>query len=140
MEINTEKKLNQDSAKYIHAIISSPCSKKIIIAGPGTGKSYLFSMICQEIQKKCRGKVLVMSFINELVDDLKRELYLYKKVEVKTLHSFALAQFPKNTRKIYLKTEAIIEEDYKVITGKEVKFGELLCNLIDDDSEAINFF
>ena len=70
------------------SIINSYSQKKLIIAGPGTGKSYLFQQICKRSREKSDPKILVLSFINELVDDLSRDLS--KLAEVKTLHSFAL--------------------------------------------------
>ena len=79
-----DKKCN----KCTKAVLSSCCAKKIIVAGPGTGKSFLFQLICKDMQKNGKGRILALSFINELVDNLAKDLY--KMAEVKTLHSFAL--------------------------------------------------
>lgn len=128
-----DKKCNECT----EAVLSSGCAKKVIVAGPGTGKSFLFQMICKGIQKNEGNKILALSFINELVDDLAKDLY--KKAEVKTLHSFALSRFPKETNKFFLNIESIIEEDNKIINSKEIKFKEILCNLIDD-TDALDFY
>lgn len=124
---------------YFLSVLSSNSLKKVIIAKPGTGKSFLFSMICEEVQKKNKGKILVLSFINELVDDLTKDLYLFKNAEVKTLHSFALSQISKNNRKYYLNIESIIEQDYEIIKGKKINFDKILCNLIED-KDALTFY
>ncbi|MDD5638576.1 MAG: AAA family ATPase [Candidatus Pacebacteria bacterium] len=129
------KKCNE----YNKAILFSGCAKKVIVSGPGTGKSFLFQMICEGIRENEGNKILVLSFINELVDDLARDLYKYKTAEVRTLHSFALSQFPKETNKFFLNIESIIEEDYKIINGKEIKFKKTLCNLINDP-DALDFY
>ena len=57
------------------AIVSSDASKKVIVAGPGTGKSFLFQEICKKNLEKGAAKNLALSFINELVDDLSLDLY-----------------------------------------------------------------
>jgi superfamily I DNA/RNA helicase len=106
--------------KYTEAILYSTCNKKIIIAGPGTGKSFLFKKICRAFQCNSRN-VLVLSFINELVDNLAKELY--GMAEVRTLHSFALSQLPRSSNKFSLNVEATIEEDYEFINdGKKINF------------------
>lgn len=120
-------------------MLSSTTLKKVIVAGPGTGKSFLFPIICEDIQKRGESKILALSFINELVDDLAKDLYLYRMAEVKTLHSFALSQFSKGNRKFYLNIESIIGEDYNIIKGKVIKFKEILCNLIED-KDALGFY
>jgi hypothetical protein len=123
--------------KYTEAILYSTCNKKIIIAGPGTGKSFLFKKICRAFQCNSRN-VLVLSFINELVDNLAKELY--GMAEVRTLHSFALSQLPRSSNKFSLNVEATIEEDYEFINdGKKINFGAILCNLVHED-EALKFY
>ncbi|MGD0786153.1 MAG: UvrD-helicase domain-containing protein [Sedimentisphaerales bacterium] len=127
-ELETEKR------KYTEAILNSDSGKKIIVAGPGTGKSSIFQEICRDNLKKGKTKNLVLSFINELVDDLR--LDLHNLAEVKTLHSFALANIPKN-KNIFMDLGLVIEDDYEIVYNKKIDYKKLLCNLIDskDDLE-----
>jgi len=62
--------------------LNSQSIKKVVVAGPDTGKTYLFKKIL-EGQKN----TITLTFINSLVEDLSLELYGMS--EVRTLHSFA---------------------------------------------------
>lgn len=126
--------------KYLKAIVNYDCSKKVIISGPGTGKSHLFQEISETVQKNGGNKILILSFINELVNNLAKDFHGIVEVEVRTLHSFALSRLPSKLNKFYLNIESIIEEDYKIMhDGKEINFGKILCNLIDN-REALDFY
>jgi len=123
--------------KYTDAILNSDSRKKIIIAGPGTGKSFLFQQICEDSCKDDKAKILVLSFINELVDDLVKDLHKYKIAEVRTLHSFALSQL--NYKKFFLDLGAVIEEDYRIINNKEVNFNKIFCNF-SRQKKSLDFY
>jgi superfamily I DNA/RNA helicase len=126
--------------KCLEAIVNSNCTKKVIISGPGTGKSYLFQKVSEVVQENGGSKILVLSFINELIDDLAKHLYGIAGVKVSTLHSFALSQLPKSANKFSLNIESIIEEDYEIIyEGKKINFGKILCNLVDN-GEDLEFY
>ncbi|MBI1939859.1 MAG: AAA family ATPase [Ignavibacteriales bacterium] len=120
----TDKILNDDSDKII------------ILAGPGTGKSHLFKLICEKNISNGKNNNLVLTFINELVDDLSRDLY--KLSDVKTLHSFALSLIPGN-KKIYLKLGDIIDEDYFVVNNEKIDYKYIFCNMIDE-KEKLDFY
>jgi len=117
-------------------ILNDNSDKIIILAGPGTGKSHLFKLICKKNISIGKNNNLVLTFINELVDDLSRDLY--KLSEVKTLHSFALGLIPGN-KKIYLKLGDIIEEDYFVVNNEKIDFKNIFCNLIEE-KEKLDFY
>jgi superfamily I DNA/RNA helicase len=117
-------------------ILNDNSNKIIILAGPGTGKSYLFKLICEKNISSGENNNLVLTFINELVDDLSRDLY--KLSNVKTLHSFALGLIPGN-KKIFLKLGDIIEEDYFVINNEKIDYKNIFCNMIDE-KEKLDFY
>lgn len=127
-------KYEKERRKYIDTILNSDSRKKVIIAGPGTGKSFLFQEICRNNSMKGKNRNLALSFINELVDDLKKDLH--KLAEVKTLHSFALGNIPGENR-LFVNLGRVIEEDYKIINNREIDYRDMLCNLIEtkDDLE-----
>jgi hypothetical protein len=67
-------------SEYTDKVIASNLPKRIIIAGPGTGKSYLFQEICTKKLADGAKKILPLSFINELVDDLSKDLEMLSEV------------------------------------------------------------
>ncbi|MCH7887184.1 MAG: ATP-dependent helicase [Candidatus Marinimicrobia bacterium] len=134
----------RDSDGHLNKIIESQSRKKIVVAGPGTGKTYLFKML---IEKMINSKgALTLTFVNSLVDDLSLELSGLSKV--KTLHGFAL-ECLRNVRhkgekkykdiKISPNLPKVIEEDYRGLEGGEIEF-EKLFNNRDDDNELIKFY
>lgn len=122
--------------KHTDAILDSESRKRIIIAGPGTGKSFLFQEICKKNIKNGKTKNLTLSFINELVDDLTKDLDQLS--EVKTLHSFALGFIGKEA-KIFLNLGKIIEEDLEIIKGEKADYNAIFSNLLDE-KEKLDFY
>jgi hypothetical protein len=71
----------------IKQIKDSSSPKKIIVAGPGTGKSYLFSEIIKQELLKGKKKFLAITFIGKLGDALADDLCGL--AETTTMHGFA---------------------------------------------------
>ncbi|KQC06159.1 MAG: hypothetical protein APR54_07630, partial [Candidatus Cloacimonas sp. SDB] len=122
--------------KYTNDILSSDSTKKVILAGPGTGKSHLFKQVCKDNLVKGKDKNLALSFINELVNELRKDLYGL--AEVHTLHSFAKSLFP-GVNKMSMKLCEIIKDEYSIFTGLDVDFKEILCKMLTADKE-LSFF
>jgi len=76
------------SGLILKAIIDSDSIFKLVIGGPGTGKTFLFKNIIENLP--AASDVLVITFINNLVEDLNKQLgqIIKTKVTVRTLHSF----------------------------------------------------
>jgi len=132
---NTYKTTKCDRDKYIEAILQSASNKKVVVAGPGTGKTYLFKNILKDKQN-----ALTLTFVNSLVEDLSLELYGLS--EVKTLHSYARSILTKITRKkikIWPRFSSIIKEDAKILIRAEIDFDPLFYNR-EDTNELIEFY
>jgi len=115
----------------VDAVVNSPARKKLVAAGPGTGKTFLF----QDILKGKNG-ALTLTFVNALVDDL--SLKLYGLSEVMTLHGYAL-HLLKNTFKgvpcrIHPLVRKVIEQDAVVLLGDSVDFEALINTRADNDA------
>ena len=69
-------------------IRESTAEKKLIVAGPGTGKSFMFGLLLQDTSKDRPS--LVFTLINNLVDELKRDVAKLEndQIKVNTLHGF----------------------------------------------------
>ncbi len=92
------------------------------LAGPGTGKSYTFKTIIESDEYEGK-RILILSFINKLIDDLKDDFKKYKNVEVSTLHSFAKREFSKLAEcNLSADLDKYISEDYFLIKGKKISY------------------
>ena len=73
--------------EILKAILTSDRPKKLVVAGPGTGKTTLFKVMLRGLSGAPDNRI-VLTFINNLKDDLARDLVDLAKVF--TLHSFCL--------------------------------------------------
>jgi superfamily II DNA or RNA helicase len=66
---NKYDKAKSERQKHVNAILSSKSDRRVAVARPGTGKTYLF-------KKTLAGKekTLTLTFVNSLVEDLSLEL------------------------------------------------------------------
>lgn len=128
-----EAKGNRESCAT--AIVNS-CSRRItVVAGPGTGKTYLFKRIAAK-----KSKCLTLSFVNSLVDDLSLDLFGLSKVY--TLHGYAAHILKKalvETVEIFPRLPAVINEDAGILLKEDVSFDEYFHDLMEN-SEQFEFF
>ncbi len=66
----TDDELEQERARALSLILDDESHHKVIVAGPGTGKSYTFQRLIDQTQ----GPSLAMTFLVALVEDLERAL------------------------------------------------------------------
>ncbi|MEA2633812.1 MAG: ATP-dependent helicase UvrD/PcrA [Chloroflexota bacterium] len=79
-----QTELLADRERYMAQMVSSTSPKKLVIAGPGTGKTSSFGRVLGGDPDRN----LVLSFINNLVRDLDRDLG--ERATVRTLHRYAV--------------------------------------------------
>jgi SpoVK/Ycf46/Vps4 family AAA+-type ATPase len=125
---------DRERTQHVDAIVRSPARKKIVVAGPGTGKTFLFKAILRDTRDS-----LTLSFVNSLIEDLSLELYGLS--EVKTLHSFARGLLSKGlgSGKVFPKLSDVIREDAKLVLGRDVDFDKLFPER-DDENEDVKFY
>jgi hypothetical protein len=136
-EFKETKYIGSEENRSIHVqkILNSQSQKKIVVAGPGTGKTYLFKEIL-----KGKSNSLTLSFVNSLVEDLSLELYGLS--DVKTLHSYArsiLRKILNRSINISPILSNIIKEDAEVLIDQVIDFDPLFHNR-DDENEFIEFY
>src|SRR3989338_2781590 len=68
-------------------IKDSTHKRKIVVAGPGTGKSYMFGELIEEKRKQGKTNFLAITFIGKLGDALADDLCGLAKTT--TMHSYA---------------------------------------------------
>lgn len=116
---------DQNSAQ----IAQHPSSRMLIVSGPGTGKSYLFLERIKHWLSKNDGEILVTSFVNKLVQDLKDDVKKLseeeqKRVNVTTLHSLARSILERNlgtSEWIFRPNIKIISRDWQSIVWSDVR-------------------
>ena len=125
----------EESNKHVSAILQSKKQKKVVVAGPGTGKTFLFKNLLEN-----KKNTLTLTFVNSLVEDLSLELYGMS--EVRTLHSYArsvLQTLTKSDIKISPLLSKTIKEDALVLLDKDINF-EKLFHELDDENEFVEFY
>lgn len=106
----------------IDAIMQSDGAKKLVIAGPGTGKTTLFKRIL-EASPGGEEQRLVLTFINNLRDDLAKDLEGLARAL--TLHSYCLGLLHRSGS-----LRGALSQDFRCCPG--------LAHLIAEDWELIN--
>ncbi len=133
---NKYAEAEQERQKYVDTVVVAPTRNKIVVAGPGTGKTYLFRHVLNG-----KENTLTLTFVNALLEDLSLELFGLS--EVRTLHSFARQQLEKvkgkGTVKIFPKLSAVIKQDAVGLLDSDVDFNSLFHNKSDHD-EHIEFY
>lgn len=110
----------KDRQKYTDAILKSPSKKKLVIAGPGTGKTYLFKSLLGKVRSDSGKPGLVLTFIKNLVADL--EIDLKGLAEVSTFHAYCKSILPtfKNRRfEYYPQILEVIAKDFDILNQRK---------------------
>lgn len=83
---NADAALFAERESFTAAIVESDADKRVIVSGPGTGKTTTFRRVAKESARP----VLVLSFMRRLVDDLTEDLEGL--ASVYTFHGYAYLQ------------------------------------------------
>jgi CheY-like chemotaxis protein len=115
-------------------ILRCPSTKRIVVAGPGTGKTFLFKEIL-----KGKNNTLTLTFANALVEDLSLELCGIS--DVRTLHGFArgIMGKTKGGAKIYTKLPYVVNQDHKILKGSAVDF-DYLFHTMTGGTDVLEFY
>ncbi len=131
-----------DRNAHSNAVLQSTSTKRLVVAGPGTGKTFLFSQILMGKQS-----AITLSFVRALIEDLAVELCGL--CEVRTLHGFACGEAVKIKRSaasgkakqtvrlnIFPQLSAVIAEDSRTLRGPDVNFDAGFRNLTIGENDA----
>lgn len=78
----TDEEMAEQRKQNLERVLNSDARRKVIVAGPGTGKTFTFKQVLEGVE----GPALILSFLNNLVEDLQKDLGA--RAEVRTFHSF----------------------------------------------------
>jgi superfamily I DNA/RNA helicase len=132
---NKYERAKAERNKHFKQIATSRANKKVVVAGPGTGKTYLFKEILRDKENS-----LTLTFVNALVEDLSLELNGLS--NVRTLHSFArrlLGGLTKKDIRIFPTLTEVIAEDARTLTGEDIDFNQIFYNR-DDENQHMKFY
>lgn len=136
--------MEQDRKKSLDTILQSSDKYKLIVAGAGTGKSYTFKCLLENMQ----GDRLALTFINNLASDMAKDLSSL--AEVRTFHSFCRKLLHKIPSEgigfdfhFFTKLSQLVAKDALLLDvgncNQEVSVKEAFQLLIEDDGR-IDFF
>lgn len=131
---NLHDQQNADRTRYSDLIIQSTARNKVIIAGPGTGKSFTF----RKLLETKNGDNLALTFINNLAFDLQKDLG--ELAESHTFHGYCKKLLHKisvdgiDTNFYYFpKLPLLIKSDADLVGVSLDKFDEAFHTLTEDD-------
>lgn len=131
------EKATAERDQHTNAILASTSRKIVVVAGPGTGKTTLFTRLLE--RKGKGGEALTLSFINALVDELSLDLFGLS--EVKTLHGFSAGILRRTARaRIFPKLSEVITEDAGILIDEgDVDFDKIF-HQCEGDEKHIAFY
>jgi len=94
------------------------------LAGPGTGKTHTFKTIIESTEFKGK-RILILSFMKKLVNDLSEDFKAYDNVKVMTLHAFARLKFVelfKQDLDLDKDLDSIVSKDYLFVKGNDIGY------------------
>jgi DNA helicase-2/ATP-dependent DNA helicase PcrA len=137
--------------------INSDSKNKLILAGPGTGKSYtILGFILDLINNKAINpdSIIVLTFTRAATAELKKKIKenidsSKEQPRVFTIHGFALRQLMKNSRNIKIlpdnfviaddyEERQIVKEDIKKLLNIQLKKVDELFNRLSANWETLN--
>lgn len=134
---------NAEFDAAIAKVLDSASRKKLVVAGPGAGKTTLFQKVLESLEKNARN-CLALTFINNLKDDLEQELAGLARVS--TLHAYclgllgsqpALRQGLSSEFRCCPGLRHLIKADWRYLQGPDVpKFVDEMRNLQPDNHLA----
>jgi len=135
----TRSLLDNQSAqrqRYLDAILHSDSPRKLIVAGPGTGKTYAFGKLFED-----PGKVrnLALTFIRKLVEDMDTEFG--DQAEAKTFHAYCKMLLHHAYGGFLLSpflTQVIIEDSLSL--GHPFTQFDLAFQTLNEEAEEIRFY
>jgi superfamily I DNA/RNA helicase len=136
MDNNFLENQSEKRKKYLDTILASDHPRKLIVAGPGTGKTLTFGEIFKKAQVNNN---LAFTFTNKLVDDMEKEIGNY--AEVKTFHAYCKKLLHAKHGRVELIPflTKVIESDSMFLGYNLSSFDEKFQTL-DEDSQEIRFY
>ncbi|MEW5799883.1 MAG: UvrD-helicase domain-containing protein, partial [Bacteroidota bacterium] len=134
--ITLERKQEIVRKESLDAILNSKAKKKIIVAGPGTGKTFTFKKV---LELKRDGENIAMTFIRKLSEDM--ALSLDGLAEVKTFHAYCKKILHEQNGRVELVPylSQIVEKDSEILEDHYSNFDEQF-QCLNEGSKEVGFY
>ncbi len=122
---NQEIDYDSERSADVSAVLNSEQHKKVVVAGPGTGKSFLFEQVINKKRAEGKTNFLAITFIGKLGDALADDLAGL--AETHTLHGFARQFFLSHCSddwEYYPYMDELIKNDLSAVGITEFKIGD----------------
>lgn len=133
------QRLTEERSAASDAIVNSDASKRLIVSGPGTGKTFTFrAALTKAIDDAGRGKGLALTFIRNLVADLEKELgtladvFTFHGYCKHLMHSHDVAGLAAGD--YYPPLLELVVRDLMVVDGREMSTAEINSHLHNLDT------
>ncbi|GAG47986.1 unnamed protein product, partial [marine sediment metagenome] len=122
--------------RYLEAILASDNLRKLIVARPGTGKTYTFGKIFEKLGDSNN---LALTFIRKLVIDMETELG--DVADVKTFHAYCEMLLHRDFGGFILSPflTQVVGEDSESL-GRGLPQFDLAFQTLDEEAEDIRFY
>lgn len=126
----------EERAECLDKILKSKAPKKIIVAGAGTGKTFIFKEL---LKANSAGENVALTFIRKLSNEMYN--YLGDLAEVKTFHAYCKKVLHERNGKvdIYPYLTNIITEDVKYL-DKDLNGFDEKFQMLEEKSEEVQFY
>lgn len=133
---NLEENQPDIRRRYLQTIIGSESRRKLIVAGPGTGKTYTIGRL---LRRRVPGSMLALTFIRNLVADMAEEFGDI--AEVKTFHAYCKMLLHKSQGSVELAPylTQVISEDAQAMSNGLSHFRDSF-QLLRVDSPEVAYF
>jgi superfamily I DNA/RNA helicase len=132
----TSESQGEERERCLRAILESTAKKKLIVAGPGTGKTFTFGQV---IKGNGGDANLVMTFIRKLAEDMEKDLGEH--AEVKTFHRYCKKILHEQNGRVELVPylTKIVERDSDLL-DKELSGFDAKFQMLEEDSPELSFY
>ncbi len=134
MDLYVDQAANRE--RCLEAILASRSPRKLIVAGPGTGKTYTFKKLLQSLPE---GNKLALTFIRRLREDMEQKSGDI--ADVKTFHAYCKMLLHRRFGGVELVPylTQVIEEDARAMRQRLAGFQDAL-QLLRGDSPEVGFY
>jgi hypothetical protein len=134
-EPTTDDEFDAARAAALDAILASEAPLKLIVAGPGTGKTYTFERLIDQTEGRVLAITFLLGLVRELETSLDADVYSFHGFARRLLHSVEGTGVTHSVR-YFPPLVDLVTEDIRIVSGSIIgamDLGALFRNLAEDE-------